>query len=247
MIISKYGLIAKRKKVVIIDLIKKYKTTLNLFFEEIPSSLFCLTGEQLANELNITEGVSFNNETSWLHFVKNGVDYFIPKKPIRHSISWNHLYKKGAVYGTGTENADNDYIDDTTPRTIQNAQVTINSGNYAGTYKVRLLKGCNTNPRKHNDIIWSKKTENEWSYFIYSVFSNKAQKHDIPQLSNYTCNDLCFTDKGRWNLCQETWSSASYNSRLVRGSYNQEDFGAEGSYVQADDSLGWRPVLVKIS
>ena len=119
------------------------------FFGEVLSSEF-ITGDQLITELGITQGTSQYSDTPWLKFALDGEIVYIPKKPIRHSISWEHIYQAGAVYGTG----DNGTYPSGGNR-LQNAIVNIGDD----SFKVTLLKGANSDPVASNttgyDIDWT--------------------------------------------------------------------------------------------
>lgn len=102
-------------------------------FGEVLSADF-IDGETLASAIGLEAGVPDNTDVSWLKFYKNGRIVFVPANILRHTLTWEDLYKAGAVYGNDGYGA--------YPRkqaTVQNARVTIGSD----TYKVMLLKGTN--------------------------------------------------------------------------------------------------------
>ena len=70
------------------------------FFGIVPASDF-ITGDALASAVGVTQGTSQFSNTNWLKFAFQGEIYMVPQKPIRHTISWDHLYLQGAVYGDG--------------------------------------------------------------------------------------------------------------------------------------------------
>ncbi|MDN6292886.1 MAG: BppU family phage baseplate upper protein, partial [Tetragenococcus halophilus] len=59
-------------------------------------------GKNLALAIGLSSGTSQHENTSWMKFSRNGEIYFVPVKPIRHTLSWNSIYKQGAVYGDNT-------------------------------------------------------------------------------------------------------------------------------------------------
>lgn len=67
------------------------------FFGEVDSQ-YLITGADLITALGITEGTNIA-DAGWLKFARKGRIIFVAKKAIRHSISWNHINSKGAVYG----------------------------------------------------------------------------------------------------------------------------------------------------
>ncbi|MCF8012713.1 MAG: hypothetical protein K9L56_15710, partial [Clostridiales bacterium] len=119
------------------------------FFGIIPASDF-ITGDQLASNLGITQGTSQFPNTNWLKFAFNGKILITPQKTIRNSISWDHIYLAGAVYGdgltAGEAGAEHHNLTSSSgtslTATAQNASVTINGK----TYKVRLFRGAADDP-----------------------------------------------------------------------------------------------------
>jgi hypothetical protein len=67
------------------------------FFGEVASANL-ITGADLITALGITQGTNIA-DAGWLKFARKGRIIFVAKKAIRHSISWNHINSKGAVYG----------------------------------------------------------------------------------------------------------------------------------------------------
>lgn len=59
-------------------------------------------GKNLALAIGLSSGTSQHENTSWMKFSRNGEIYFVPVKPIRHTLSWNSIYNQGAVYGDDT-------------------------------------------------------------------------------------------------------------------------------------------------
>ena len=71
-------------------------TTLGFFGEVASANL--IAGADLITALGITEGTNIA-DAGWLKFARRDRILFVAKKAIRHSISWNHINSKGAVYG----------------------------------------------------------------------------------------------------------------------------------------------------
>ena len=70
------------------------------FFGEVPVTEL-ITGDDLATQIGLTQGTSqFSNEP-WLKFALDDNIIYVAKKPYRHTVSWEHIYQAGAVYGTG--------------------------------------------------------------------------------------------------------------------------------------------------
>ncbi len=47
------------------------------------------------------QGTQFHSDEPWLKLALKNKVVFYPKKAIRHSVSWDYIYAKGCVYGTG--------------------------------------------------------------------------------------------------------------------------------------------------
>lgn len=58
-----------------------------------------ITGSALAELVGLTPGTVINDDSGWLHFDVEGQELYIAKKPLRHTVSWEQLDSKGAVYG----------------------------------------------------------------------------------------------------------------------------------------------------
>ncbi len=56
------------------------------------------------DEIEVDEGtIEYGDHIPWLKFSWKGKILFVPLKPLRRSISWNYIYEKGCVYGTGDQ------------------------------------------------------------------------------------------------------------------------------------------------
>src|SRR5690606_33437971 len=93
------------------------------FLGEVPVTEL-ISGDALAAAIGLTTGTAQYSDEPWLHFIDpvDGLTKYVAKKPYRHTISWDQLTAINAVYGD---------------RTL------VIQGN---TYKVRLLKGANSDP-----------------------------------------------------------------------------------------------------
>ena len=140
------------------------------------------TSDTLMANLDITQGTAINTSANWLKYIWNDKVLYYPKKPIRHSISWDHIYLKGCVYGTGTtiSIAEQTMLDsaeavDTTAykdwvfaqsgvyRVVQSAQTTINGK----AYRVRLLRGAHEDPIINASLAsGAVGRNNEWNRLI---------------------------------------------------------------------------------
>ena len=216
----------------------------NGFFGEVQSSEF-ITGDQLATSIGLTAGTSQYSGTAWLKFALDNEILYIPKKPIRHSVSWEHIYQAGAVYGTN----DNGLYPSGGDR-VQDAMVSIGSD----SFKVILLKGANTDPVASDttgyDIDWTH--QSEWNRLMYPIHSGIHTSSSNPsdpsvpyaQWASYSDEDLLVHNSfgnGSYNWCQEQHPSASTN-RVVRG-YVGVTFATRTLAPSGPTNYGFRPAL----
>lgn len=117
------------------------------YFGHTPASEL-ITGTALASAIGLSAGTAQHSDDGWLKWIKDGKLMYVARKPQRHTISWNSIDARGAVFGT--------------------AMVTI--GNMI--FKVRLLTGGNANPALHgggewNEIIYGvhKDQEPQWETY----------------------------------------------------------------------------------
>ena len=201
------------------------------YYGELSASEF-FTGDELSTLLGVTQGTIRNSNTDWFKFGLHGKILFIPKMTIRHSISWEHLYSKGLVYGT-----DDIGLFPTGTPTNQLKIVSKDGFNY----KVRLIRGSSTDPR--NGLIGTNKPisqGSEWNELMYRV-SSANPNGTSENFAMYTDAQLNITSGfGRYTICQEQYSVGS-TVRVIRG-------GSVGhlSYFTSSNtypSWGWRPVL----
>lgn len=198
------------------------------FYGEVPASEF-ITGDELANMVGLTAGISQFSDEPWLKFSYLGKIEFIAKKTLRHAISWDSIKAANAIFGN---------------RTIK-----IGDNNY----KIRLMKGktegkqndgsANTGVICHNS---------EWNRLMLPIHknapSNWAYKDNVNSPTEnwnvgYTDYDLLTTSDaghGASTWCQE-YGSTIYNT-LHRGSSGVSGSGT-GAPAKGYYSCGWRPVL----
>jgi len=223
------------------------------FGEVSAANLF--TGDELASILGVTEGVSQNSAAGWLKFASNGKVLFVAKQALRYSISWDHIYSRGLVYGT----------DDTgkAPRgTLVNQRTTVTVG--GNEYIVRLLTGAESDPFPESDPLFFTADMvdmdvgggSEWNDLIYRVHVDiptsdgtdgmRADRHGGPQVgdnwTNYSDADLnVAVGNGRYTWCQEQSDTTSFY-RVFRGN-NDVAYFTRGNADNTHSLYGWRPVL----
>lgn len=225
------------------------------------------SAENLALALGITQGVAIYQNTPWLKFSWKGKVLMTPMRVIRRSITWDHIYLAGAVFGTGADVSegeqfilDNDKrFTESNERVPQGATVTIDGLQY----KVRLMKGSSkpvniySNPGRD-----APGPENEWNRlilplheqapnnFTYKAYANSpTEDWDI----NLTDNDLrthYLLGLGSYSWMQEPSDLIADSDdplngpvrRVGRGYGGASGLGA-GSSIHVGTIFGWRPVL----
>jgi hypothetical protein len=105
------------------------------YFGTVSSAEF-ISGSALASSIGLTSGTAINDTTDWLKFYWHGQIHYIPMKPLRHSVSWDHIYDRGAVYGVSSMGLFGKGT--AAPSVVQNREVTIGTD----TFRVKLLKGA---------------------------------------------------------------------------------------------------------
>ena len=193
-----------------------------------------INGEELATAIGLVAGTAQNTTEPWLHFILDGVELYVAKKPYRHSVSWNQINAAEAVFGTKT--------------------VTINKLEY----KVRLLKTVASGDTYTGSTgAWDpvEARGSEWNRLMYPIHSGKHIDPNNPSsvsgerirfgtLAQYTDADLVVHNSagnGSYSLCQETPSSNT-GSRVVRGRHGVSYlFWTTASNTTSH--IGWRPVL----
>lgn len=178
------------------------------FFGEVPG-IDLITSSALATQLKLTAGNGKSGAIiPWLKYIYRGKILFVARSTVRYAISWNSINAVGAVDGS--------------------AIVTVKGD----TYRVRLLKGVNTDPG--NNVNGS-----EWNNLIYPVFINDPMDRDW---ANYTASNLGLSGtQGNLTWCQEI-SSSDPKWRVLRGGGN----GTSLTLFEPTETLsalGWRPVL----
>ena len=231
------------------------------FFGIIPAEDF-ITGNALCAELGITQGSSQFSNTRWLKFAFKDKIIITPMKPIRYSISWDHIYEAGAVYGDGLtagesgaehHNLTSSSGTDLTP-TKQDANVDVNGLNY----KVRLMRGAADDPTNSfsDSDRGSRGPENEWNALMLPIHERAVSSSwRYPEYAptsvanwgiNFSDGDLITSNdfgNGSYRWMQETRDD-DVSLRVYRGYTGV-------SYLDAKDSAyafslrGFGPALVR--
>lgn len=201
------------------------------FLGEVEASEF-ITGDALASEIGLSAGTAQHSNEPWLKFALDNKILFVAKKPFRHSISWDDIHDRNAVYGD-----------------VSAPVVEINGYQF----KVRLLKGSNSDP-----VPWEDENRgaigSEWNRLMYPIHEHAGTSNwnysqyvedNVPNWGvGYTDADLVTESSagsGSASWTQETQDTDS-SRRLRRGGVS---VSLLGSYPSSGAIIGngWRPVL----
>ena len=212
------------------------------FFGEVSQSNF-ITFAALTTACGITEGTAYNSTEPWLKFAYGGKIQFVPKKPIRYSISWDHLNTKKCVYG-------------------DSGDTVVQIGDHY--FKVRLFRGLepSNDPKTTTSAISGTVNHgSEWNRLMCRIheqaydeswtYKNNVESPIAPLTHNlgsgnnglYTDADLLTHNNhgsGSYSWCQEM--STSTTNRLIRG-YDGVSYSNGVTSSATNSRRGWRPVL----
>jgi len=218
------------------------------YFGEVASTVL-FNGDDLATELGVDQGVLQNGDAGWLKFAWRGQIIYIAKRTFMHSVSWDHLYARGIVYGTD----DNGLY----PRgTATNQYTTVTKDNFG--YLVDLMTGAAADPI--NTALRAETYSSTlglgagsmWNELIYRVHTSVpvapngltldggAQLGD--NWAEFTDADLNILGNGRASWCQDTASEAT-SGRVYRGDSRLSRF-LVSTASNVSTGFGWRPRLV---
>ncbi len=177
-----------------------------------------ITGNALASSLGLSAGTAQYNTEPWLKFVLAGKILYIARKPFRRDISWNHINAVGAVFGTATVNIGGDL------------------------FKVRLVKGTNTDPFPHpagdfgHDLPSTH--QSEWNRLLYRVWDSVPASQEGPNWAEFTSQELYFSaSQGHRAWCLER--SSTGRGQLRQGTLMDASFGTSFAHSHT----AWRPLL----
>lgn len=218
------------------------------YFGDVSSGVL-FRGDDLALQLGVDQGVLQNADAGWLKFAWRGQIIYIAKRSLMHTVSWDHLYARGVVYGTD----DNGLYPRGTPA---NQYRSVEKDGFE--YVVGLMTGAASDPidttlrgETYSSTL-GLGAGSEWNELIYRIHQ------DIPVSPNsltfdggaqfgenwaeFTNADLNITGNGRFKWTQETSSEATSN-RVSRGAVRLSDFNRPTASV-ANANYGWCPRLV---
>lgn len=226
-----------------------------------------MNGDNLALAIGLSVGTPKDSNIPWMKFSYRGKTIFMPVRPIRYQISWNHIYQAGAVYGSGDIITDgeqfmlenDDFYNGVTKsleRAPQSSVVTLGDRDYV----VRLPKGASTDPLNvyENEDRGVVGPDGEWNHLILPLHKDAPNNFSLPQYVGEHTEDwkIDMTDDdlqtdiygyGMYSFCQETRDSINEGEigigrRLARGGDGVTAALAHSSR-NIYTNMGWRPVL----
>jgi hypothetical protein len=188
-----------------------------------------IRGDQLASLVGVSQGASIFADAGWLGFSLDGKRLLVAKKPIRHTLSWDHLNAAGVALGKDV--------------TIKNT-----------TMKVRLLRGAAYSPARDNEPFAfdddSDMTKgSEWNRTLYHVSKRIRSNGSLStegiatgDFAQFLEDELGISGSANWraNWTQEKLLNNS-GKRIYRGNNIVSD--VDGIESWQSGGLSWRPVL----
>lgn len=196
------------------------------FYGMVPADEF-INGVDLANKLGIEAGIAFNTDINWMKFSSDGKTLFIPQKPIRHTLSWIHVYNAGCVYGTGDYGRLYPY-----QRVLQDKKIVIKGH----LFKVRLMTGAATDPA-------GPEPGGEWNKFIYPLYDGEWLT--MNPVTDFGA-DRASNANGTATFCIESQGVGGNDiskKYIIRRGFNTIREYFASSMDSGNYNFGWRPVL----
>lgn len=200
-------------------------------------------GWEVSSFLGLTAGlVSKELDNIWMKYIYRGKFLFLAKEPLRTSVTWNDLYKVGAVYGT----KDNGLYPVAGFATSQFRVMLKEEAGYSVPWKlaVRCLKGAPADPYIGTDytamgLIADGIEYNDLIYRLLSLGANGRPNTGI--FEQWSGNDLgVLAAGGGYTVLQET-SQANVANTHVRGPTGASLSSIKATVTAAREA--WRPVF----
>lgn len=222
------------------------------FFGEVTVEDF-IAGDVLAAEIGLSAGTDHNLTEPWFKVILDGQVMFFPKKTLKHSLNWNHIYEAGAMFGSGDFGPFVSTANSGTP-VKQDATVVINNRRYL----VRGFKGAKSNPTPTDNFSYDGVDTHgsEWNRLMYRLHDGNHENSSNTMVSEgiVTGDWAQYSDEelgiggdrlGRGTLCQETTMLDYPTRRVHRGRAGVSYLGRpHATYTYSGH--GWRPILVPL-
>jgi hypothetical protein len=204
------------------------------------SSTELFAGWELSTALGFTAGtVNREVDNTWMKFIYKGKYLFVCKEITRNNLSWNDIYKAGAMYGV---KGNGPYPVAGSSKEQFNIMVKEEAGvSLPWKLVIRSLKGANVDPYAGVDYTAFGLAEgNEYNDLIYRLLAvGTNSRPNTGVFETWPGADLG-TGTGQNTILQET-SSANVANAMARG-----NTGSTGGITKATVRVaadGWRPVL----
>lgn len=199
------------------------------------SSTELISGEALATLVGLTAGTSIDSDAGWMHFIDNGKEFYIARRPFRYGVTVASMKAANQLVGKDIQIGDK-------------------------YYRCRLMSCLAADPIQN---INTDATGGEWNSYMYPIFSG-SPRPSAPVWSYYTAQDLGIPQsnnltglKGALTVCKEQhWSISTvlaarcweYNGTvtnpiIARKTVINDANPNEGNGTGSLDIYGWRPVL----
>jgi|SRR5690606_14353727 len=179
-----------------------------------------ITGDDLANLVGLTAGISINSDAGFIHVTDKGTHLYIAKKAFRYNLGGESLASLKLIHG----------------ETV----VTINGSQY----KVRCLAKNTIYPYPNNvEYDPVSMYGSEWNRIMYrlvdtpSGFSGEGIRYG--EIAQYSLDDIGI---GLSHLGSHACIGFAASTTLFRG-YDQVNGMSFGSLIGNPYARGWRPVL----
>jgi hypothetical protein len=209
------------------------------------SSVELFQGWEISTALNFTAGL-VNKETDnvWMKFIYKGKFLFVCKDFTRYNLSWNDVYKAGAMYGM---NSNGPYPVAGSPTSQWNILVKPESGvTIPWKLAIRTMKGASVDPYVGVDYTAFGLAEgNEHNDLIFRLLTTGANgRPNTGLFEKWPGVDLGAGGNTTLGILQET-SAANVANAMFRGPTGVTAGGAKATVRATSD--GWRPVLELVS
>lgn len=219
-------------------ILKKGNSDIGYFGTVTSTELFA--GWELSTALGFTAGTVYKEDANtWMKFIYKGKYLFVCKEITRFNLSWNDIYKAGAMYGI---KGPGPYPVAGSAKDQFNIMVKEEAGvSMPWKLVIRSLKGANVDPYVGVDYTAFGLAEgNEFNDLIFRLLAVGANgRPNTGIFETWPGADLMM-GTGQNTILQET-SQANVANAMVRGATGTTIQAVKATVRAAAD--GWRPVL----
>ena len=205
------------------------------------TSVELFAGWELTSFLGLTAGIT-NKDTNntWMKFIYKGKFLFVCKELVRYNLSWNDLYKAGAMYGVkgnGPYPVSGFATDQWKVLVKEESGVSV-----PWKLAIRSMKGASVDPYVGVDYAAFGLAEgNEYNDLIYRLLSVGANgRPNTGVFEQWTGGTDLGDANAQYTILQET-SAANVANAMVRGPTGTTLQATKATIRGSQDA--WRPVL----